>query len=112
MRWDADAPSVPYLTETLQGAPGPFIAASDYMKVLPEALAKWVPGPLVSLGTDGFGRSENRVALRDFFEVDAKHIVLATLGALAREKKIGLDLVQQAVLDLGINAEKANPAIS
>jgi pyruvate dehydrogenase E1 component len=96
----------------LKDAPGPFIAASDYMKVLPEALAKWIPGSLVSLGTDGFGRSENRVALRDFFEVDAKHIVLATLGALAREKKIGLDLVKQAVRDLGIDAEKLNPATS
>jgi pyruvate dehydrogenase E1 component len=107
-----EAPRVPYVTQTLKDAPGPFIAASDYMKVLPESLAKWVPGQLVSLGTDGFGRSENRVALRDFFEVDAKHIVLATLGALAREKKIGLDLVKQAVLDLGIDAEKLNPATS
>ena len=62
------------------------------------------------LGTDGFGRSESRVALRDFFEVDAKHIVLATLTALAREKQIKPDLLQQAVKDLGINPEKANPA--
>ena len=72
--------------------------------------AQWVPRPLVSLGTDGFGRSESRVALRDFFEVDAKHIVLATLGALAREKQIKPDLLQQAVKELGINPEKANPA--
>ncbi|MGC2534015.1 MAG: pyruvate dehydrogenase (acetyl-transferring), homodimeric type, partial [Candidatus Sulfotelmatobacter sp.] len=115
-RWNmlhpGEAPRVPYVTQTLKDAPGPFIAASDYMKVLPESLAKWVPGQLVSLGTDGFGRSENRVALRDFFEVDAKHIVLATLGALAREKKIGLDVVKQAVHDLGIDAEKLNPATS
>jgi pyruvate dehydrogenase E1 component len=100
------------VTQTLKDAPGPFVAASDYMKVLPESLAKWVPGQLVSLGTDGFGRSESRVALRDFFEVDAKHIVLATLGALARENKIGLDVVKQAIRDLGINSEKVNPAIS
>ena len=79
---------VPYVTETLQGAPGPFIAASDYMKVLPESIAQWVPGKLVALGTDGFGRSENRASLRDFFEVDAKHIVLATLHALASEKQV------------------------
>ena len=79
------------------------------MKVLPESLAKWVPGQLVSLGTDGFGRSESRAALRDFFEVDAKHIVLATLGALAREKKIGLDVMKKAIGDLGINPEKINP---
>jgi pyruvate dehydrogenase E1 component len=115
-RWNMLHPAgpakVPYLTATLKDAPGPFIAASDYMKVLPESLAKWVPGQLVSLGTDGFGRSENRAALRDFFEVDAKHIVLATLGALAREKKIGTDVVQRAIQELGIHPEKANPAVS
>jgi pyruvate dehydrogenase E1 component len=82
------------------------------MKVLPESLSKWVPGQLVSLGTDGFGRSESRAALRDFFEVDAKHIVLATLGALSREKKVSTDVVQRAIKELGINPEKANPAIS
>jgi len=115
-RWNMLHPGeparVPFVTETLKDAPGPFIAASDYMKVLPESLAKWVPGQLVALGTDGFGRSESRAALRDFFEVDAKHIVLATLGALAREKKISLETLKQAVRDLGIDAEKLNPATS
>jgi pyruvate dehydrogenase E1 component len=115
-RWNllhpTDAPKVPYVTQTLKDAGGPFIAASDYMKVLPESLGKWVPGQLVSLGTDGFGRSESRAALRDFFEVDAKHIVLATLTALAREKKIGNDVVKSAIGELGINPEKANPANS
>jgi pyruvate dehydrogenase E1 component len=115
-RWNmlhpGEGSKVPYVTQTLKDAPGPFIAASDYMKVLPESLGKWVPGQLVSLGTDGFGRSEARAALRDFFEVDAKHIVLATLGALAREKKIGTDVVKRAIQELGINPEKANPAIS
>jgi pyruvate dehydrogenase E1 component len=115
-RWNmlhpGDSPKMPYVTQTLKDAPGPFIAASDYMKVLPESLAKWVPGQFVSLGTDGFGRSESRVALRDFFEVDAKHIVLATLGALAREKKISIDVVKQAIRDLGIDQDKTNPAIS
>ena len=62
------------------------------------------------LEDDGFGRSESRVSLRDFFEVDAKHIVLATLTALAREKQIKLDVLQKAVKELGINPEKANPA--
>ncbi|HEX3106255.1 MAG TPA: hypothetical protein VHQ22_17575, partial [Terriglobales bacterium] len=66
----------------------------------------------VSLGTDGFGRSEGRTSLRDFFEVDAKHIMLATLHALAREKKIDSKTVSQAIKDLGVNSEKANPAIS
>ena len=115
-RWNmlhpGDSAKVPYVTQTLKDASGPFIAASDYMKVLPESLAKWVPGQLVSLGTDGFGRSEARAALRDFFEVDAKHIVLATLGALVRDKKIGLDIMKKAIRDLGINPEKLNPAIS
>src|SRR5208283_2172052 len=115
-RWNmlhpGEAAKVPYVTQMLKDAAGPFIAASDYMKVLPESLGKWVPGQLVSLGTDGFGRSESRVALRDFFEVDAKHIVLATLGALVREKKIGLDVMKKAIGDLGINPEKLNPAIS
>ncbi len=115
-RWNmlhpAEPAKVPYVTQTLKDAQGPFIAASDYMKVLPESLGKWVPGQLVSLGTDGFGRSEARAALRDFFEVDAKHIVLATLGALAREKKIGTDVVKRAIQELGINPDKANPAIT
>jgi pyruvate dehydrogenase E1 component len=115
-RWNMLHPGqtarVPYVTRLLKDAPGPFVAASDYMKVLPESIAQWVPGRLVSLGTDGFGRSENRIALRDFFEVDAKHIVLATLSALLDEQKIGLDIVQKAMQDLGINADKLNPAIS
>jgi pyruvate dehydrogenase E1 component len=115
-RWNllhpGQTPRVPYVTQALKNAPGPFVAASDYMKVLPESIARWVPSRLVSLGTDGFGRSENRAALRDFFEVDAKHIVLATLNALARENQIKIQIVQQAVKDLGINPEKPNPAIS
>jgi pyruvate dehydrogenase E1 component len=86
------------------------------MKVLPESIAQWVPGKLMSLGTDGFGRSENRASLRDFFEVDAKHIVLATLHALAGEKDgaegVSAKLVEKAIRDLGIDPEKRNPAIS
>ncbi len=115
-RWNMLHPGalakVPYVTELLKDAPGVFVAASDYMKVLPESIAQWVPGKLVSLGTDGFGRSESRASLRDFFEVDAKHIVLATLTALARDKQIKTEVVKQAILDLGINPEKPNPVIS
>ena len=102
-------PKEAFVTQALKNAPGPFIAASDYMKVLPESISQWVPGRLVSLGTDGFGRSENRASLRDFFEVDAKHIALATLSALAREKKIGGDVLEKAIRDLGINPEKPDP---
>jgi pyruvate dehydrogenase E1 component len=115
-RWNmlhpTDKPKVPYVTQLLQDAPGVLIAASDYMKVLPEAICRWMPRNLAALGTDGFGRSEGRQALRDFFEVDAKHIVLATLHALLRDKQIKPEIVKQAVKELGINPEKANPAIS
>jgi pyruvate dehydrogenase E1 component len=82
------------------------------MKVLPQSISQWCPRPLVALGTDGFGRSDGRAALRDFFEVDAKFIVLATLQALARDGQIGLDVVQKAIKDLEINQDKPNPAIS
>jgi pyruvate dehydrogenase E1 component len=113
-RWNMLHPGettrVPFVSQALKDAQGVLVAASDYMKVLPESIAQWLPRPLVALGTDGFGRSESRTALRDFFEVDAKHIVLATLTALAREKQIKLDVLQKAVKELGINPEKANPA--
>jgi len=115
-RWNmlhpGETPRVPFVAQSLKDAPGVFVAASDYMKVLPESISQWVPRSLTSLGTDGFGRSENRESLRDFFEVDAKHIVLATLHALAREKQIQPELVKQAVQDLGINPDKPNPAVS
>jgi pyruvate dehydrogenase E1 component len=113
-RWNMLHPGetlrVPFVTQCLKEAPGVFVAASDYMKVLPESIAQWVPRPLVALGTDGFGRSEGRASLRDFFEVDAKHIVLATLNALARDKQISPEILQKAIKDLGINPEKPNPA--
>ena len=82
------------------------------MKALPDSISQWLPRPLVSLGTDGFGRSDTRSALRDFFEVDARFIMLATLAALAREKKIKLDLVQKAIKEMEIDPEKTNPMIS
>jgi len=115
-RWNmlhpAEKPKMPFVTEQLKDSQGVLVAASDYMKVLPESITQWMPRPLVALGTDGFGRSEGRNALRDFFEVDAKHIVLATLHALARDKKIEAKVVNQAIKELGINPEKSNPAIS
>jgi pyruvate dehydrogenase E1 component len=115
-RWNMlhpeQTPRVPYVTRLLEAVPGPFIAASDYMKVLPESLAQWIPGRLVALGTDGFGRSEDRASLRDFFEVDAKHIVVATLYGLVRDKKISGDVLGGAMRDLAINPEKVNPAVS
>src|SRR5580700_10437445 len=115
-RWNmlhpGQPPQVPFVSQCLKDAKGVFVAASDNMKILPESIARWVPGPLVALGTDGFGRSENRASLRNFFEVDAKHIVLATLNALATEKQIAAAEAQKAVRDLGIDPEKPNPAFS
>ena len=86
------------------------VAASDYMKTLPDSIAKWIDAPVVSLGTDGFGRSASRGELRDFFEVDTKHIVFSTLSALVREELIPAGTVQRAMDDLGINPEQPNPA--
>jgi pyruvate dehydrogenase E1 component len=115
-RWNmlhpGEQPRVPYATQCLKDTPGVLVAASDYMKVLPESISQWCPRPLTALGTDGYGRSEGRDALRDFFEVDAKFIVLATLTALAREGQIGNDVVQKAIKDLGIDQNKPNPACS
>jgi len=115
-RWNmlhrGEQPRVPYVTQCLKDAPGVFVAASDYMKVLPESIRQWVPRSLVALGTDGFGRSENRESLREFFEVDAKFVVLATLDALVREGQLKAEVVQKAIKDLGIDPNKPNPAIS
>ena len=98
-----------YIQKTLEKQDGVFVAASDYVKALPDSIAKWFPGYLYSLGTDGFGRSESRTALRDFFEVDAKHIVFATLTALYKEGKIQDKVLDKAEKELGINPDKRNP---
>jgi len=115
-RWNMLHPSeparVPYVTQALKDAPGVLVAASDYLKVLPDSIDRWLPRPLVALGTDGFGRSENRASLREFFEVDHRYVVVATLSALARDKKIDPKVAQDAIAALNINPEKANPAIS
>jgi pyruvate dehydrogenase E1 component len=84
------------------------VAATDYLKALPNLIAKWAPRPMASLGTDGFGRSESRAALRDFFEVDARFITLATLYELSREGKIESCVVDKAIKELEIDVEKPN----
>jgi pyruvate dehydrogenase E1 component len=101
-----------YITELFKNNDGVFVAASDYLKALPDTIAKWLPKPLASLGTDGFGRSASRAALRDFFEVDAKHIVFAALGELAKEGKIKNTVLDKAKKGLGINPDKLNPLYS
>ncbi|MDE3104134.1 MAG: pyruvate dehydrogenase (acetyl-transferring), homodimeric type, partial [Acidobacteriota bacterium] len=99
-----------YLQTLLEGTEGPIIATSDYMKVLPDGLAPWLTNRLVTLGTDGFGRSENRQHLRQFFEVNAESVVGATLSRLAREGKIKPKLAQKALTDLGLDPEAPEPS--
>jgi pyruvate dehydrogenase E1 component len=102
----------PYITQQLEKEEGVFVASSDYVKALPDSIAKWFPRTLYSLGTDGFGRSGSRKALRDFFEVDYRHVVYATLGALVKEGKIKDTVFKKAKKDLEINPDKLNPMIS
>jgi pyruvate dehydrogenase E1 component len=115
-RWNmlhpGEKPRVPYVTQCLKDAPGVLVAASDYVKALPDSIDRWLPRPLTTLGTDGYGRSESRASLRDFFEVDHRYVVVATLAALARDGKLNAAIVDQAIADLHINPDKANPAIS
>ncbi|MBF0313478.1 MAG: pyruvate dehydrogenase (acetyl-transferring), homodimeric type [Oligoflexia bacterium] len=104
MQWNLhhpeQPPKVPFITVATKNAEGVFIAVSDYVQIMSDAISKWLPGPLHSLGTFGFGRSESRAALRDYFEVDAKHIVFATLCALRKEGKLSLELIQKAQQEL------------
>jgi len=115
-RWNmlhpTETPRVPYVTQCLKDAPGVLVAASDYCKVLPDAIDRWTPRKLRSLGTDGFGRSEDRAALREFFEVDARFVAVATLSELLKEGQIEAAVVAKAIKDLGINPDKPNPAVS
>jgi pyruvate dehydrogenase E1 component len=115
-RWNrlhpGETPRVPYVTECLAKAPGVFVAASDYLKTLPRMISQWMPRPLASLGTDGFGRSEGRHELRNFFEVDSRFVVLATLYELFRDGKIEGSVVDQAITDLSIDTAKSNPVTS
>ena len=104
-----DQPRISYVFDQLKDAKGAFVAASDYMKILPDALSRHLPKPFYSLGTDGFGRSEAREELRDFFEVDAKHIVVATLYALHQDGEVDAKTVAKAIKDLGVQPDKLSP---
>lgn len=102
-------PQKSYLESVLEKESGPFIAVSDNLKLVPDQIAPWVPGGLLALGTDGFGRSDTRPRLRRFFEVDAESTVIATLYALAQKGAVKPALVTQAIKDLDVNPEKAFP---
>ncbi|GIU79415.1 MAG: pyruvate dehydrogenase E1 component [Bryobacteraceae bacterium] len=109
-RWNrlhpAAPPRKPYIQQVMEATEGPIVAASDYMKVLSDQLAPWLSGRLVSLGTDGFGRSDSRPYLRRFFEVDAESITAAAVERLARWGELSLEQAQRAVVELGLDPEK------
>lgn len=113
-RWNrlhpTEQPRRSYLQEVLADRTGPWIAASDFVHLVPDQIRPWVPGRFVTLGTDGFGRSDTRAALRDFFEVSAEHIAFATLSALADEDQFDSAQLDKALATLGIDPEKPNPA--
>ncbi len=113
-RWNllhpGESPRKPYLTEVLESEPWPVIAATDYMKVVADQVGTWAPGGLKALGTDGFGRSDGREALRRHFEVDAEFLTLAALHRLAQRGEFPTEKVQKAIIQLGIDSEKVNPA--
>ena len=102
-------PKRAYLTEQLEGAEGPVVIATDYMKNYAEQMRKYIDQPLTVLGTDGFGRSDSREALRSFFEVDRYFITVAALKALADQGSIKHSIVSDAIKSFGIDPEKANP---
>ncbi len=112
-RWNLLHPEgeqrTPYVTGLLADEDGVFVAASDYMKVLPATVAQWFPRPIHCLGTDGFGRSDDRGPLRDFFEVDHRYIVAATLQRLAAAGDLPPKVAVQALTDLAIDSDKLNP---
>jgi pyruvate dehydrogenase E1 component len=112
-RWNrlhpADPPRKPYVTQLLEAAPGPVIAATDYIKSVPDMVARWIPRPFTSLGTDGFGRSDTREALRRFFEVDAEHIVVATLSSMCQQGHVPAGVVSQAIQTFGIGPDYKDP---
>jgi len=102
-------PRVPFVTEALNPGSGPVVAVTDYMKAVPDQVARWIPRNFVSLGTDGFGRSDTREALRRFFEVDTGHVVVGTLSALAADGAIDVQVVEDAIKRYEIDPELANP---
>ena len=112
-RWNLLHPDQPprksYLDRSFAAVSGPFVAATDYMRIVADQIRPWIPGRYAVLGTDGYGRSDSRSALRDFFEVDRRYIVVAALKALADEGSMDPRTVAQAIATLGIDPAKPNP---
>ncbi|TMD95171.1 MAG: pyruvate dehydrogenase (acetyl-transferring), homodimeric type, partial [Chloroflexi bacterium] len=105
-------PRVAYVTEQLTAAPAPVVAVTDYVKSVPDQIARFVPGSLTTLGTDGYGRSDTRDALRRHFETDAAHLVVAVLSALGREQRIDPALVSEAMDRYRIDPETPPPLLA
>jgi pyruvate dehydrogenase E1 component len=112
-RWNrlhpTEPPRVPFVTRALEGAEGPVIAASDWVKAVPDLIGRFVPAAYVVLGTDGYGRSDTRAKLRRHFEVDAEHIVVATLSALASSGDVKPEAVAEAIQRYDIDPDRPNP---
>jgi pyruvate dehydrogenase E1 component len=104
-----EKPKQSYIEQVLAGVQGPFIAASDHVRAVPEQLIRYIPGDYFVLGTDGMGRSETRAALRRHFEVDAESVTLAALYRLAKQGVMNMTDVAQAIKDLDYNPDKINP---
>ena len=102
-------PRQSYVEQCLADRPGPFIAATDYMKIISDQIRRWVPGRFVTLGTDGYGRSDSRAALRNHFEVDKRYIAVTALKALADDGTLDQQTVSQAIEKYGIDPEKPGP---
>jgi len=100
----------PYVTRTLEGAPGPFVAVSDFLRAVQDQIGQWVPGDFASLGTDGFGLSDTRGALRRHFKVDAWSIVVKTLGELARRGEVKQEVLREAIERYQLGDVTAPPA--
>jgi pyruvate dehydrogenase E1 component len=115
-RWNRLHPGepsrVPYVTNQLSSSIGPFVAVTDYMKIVPDQVSRWIPGAFTPLGTDGFGRSDTREALRRFFETDGPHVVVAVLDALAADGVVPGSIVEDAIARYGIDPEIGDPASS
>ena len=112
-RWNQlhpeDEPRKSYLDNCLAGRKGPYVAATDYMKIVPDQVQRWIPGSYITLGTDGYGRSDDRDALRQFFEVDERYIAVTALKALADDGALDQKTVSEAIRKYGIDPDKPDP---
>ena len=98
------------MTRKLADSEGPIVAVTDYMTLVPDQIARFTPRPLHVLGTDGFGRSDTREGLRSFFEVDAAHVVVAVLSALADAGEVERADLQAAIARYGLDPNRPDPA--